>query len=364
MARNAIRAGDDAFDMGMDMMMVFVKGLAQDGAAVDFNQMPNIDLDKEWWSKYARRDLTINGRFYFPTGDITARYAGSQYIMVFNKKLFANEGMEYPYKLVLSGDWTLDAFLGMTKEKTRDLDGDGVIGKDDFFGAVFEPMVSFSFLHASGEGLTKIVGGNPVINAATEKTINIMEKIASFMGDTTYMWLPSNWVTYDEVPLFVQDRALFSAFTGTNLSMYKDMESDFGIIPMPKWDKTQPEYYSFCQAWGSSAVVVPQTNPDIERTGAIIESLAAASRYTVTPAAYDVTLKTKYTRDDDSEAMLDIIVSGSVYDFAYIYDWGGLYSQYESTLRKGESYITRFEAIEQRAQAAMEKTIESYENFD
>ena len=363
MARRAVRAGSDEFDMGMDMMMVFTRGLAQDGAAIDFNSMPNIDLSNDWWSKYAQRDLTIAGRFYFPTGDITARFAGSQYIMLFNRKLFLDYGYEYPYQMVLDGEWTIDVFSGMIRDKTRDMNGDGVIDKEDFFGAVFEPMVSFSLLHASGEGLTKIVDGNPVLNVGNERALQIMDAVAELLGRED-VWLPRNWATYDEVPVFVEDRALFAAMTGTNLMMYREMESDFGIIPLPKWDKAQPEYYSFCQAWGSAAVVVPQTNPDIERTGTVIESLAAASRYLVTPAAYDVTLKTKYARDETSEKMLDIIVAGSRYDFMYIYNWGNMYSTYESTLRNGDSFVPRIEALEDRAQIQMEATIEAYESFD
>jgi hypothetical protein len=94
----------------------------------------------------------------------------------------------------------------------------------------------------------------------------------------------------------------------------------------------------------------------------IIEALAAASQQLVTPAAYDVTLKTKYARDETSEKMLDIIVAGSRYDFMYKYNWGNMYSTFESTLRNGESFVPRIEALEDRAQIQMDNTIETYEN--
>jgi len=283
--------------------------------------------------------------------------------MLFNRKLFLDLGFEYPYQMVLDGGWTIDAFESMIRGQTRDINGDGVIDKDDFFGAVFEPLTSLSFLHASGEGLTKVVDGNPVLNVNNERAIQITDRIASFMGSDD-VWLPRNWATYDEVPVFVEDRALFAAMTGTNLAMYRDMESDFGIIPLPKWNAAQPEYYSFCQSWGSAGLVVPQTNSNLERTGMILEALAAASRQLVTPAAYDVTLKTKYARDETSEKMLDIIVAGSRYDFMYKYNWGNMYSTFESTLRNGESFAPRIEALEERAQIQMEATIEAYESFD
>ena len=363
-AKKSINAGDDSFDYAMDKMMDS-KTLAQEGLLVDFNKIPNIDLSKEWWSKYAIRDLTIDGRFYFPTGDITARYPGSQYLMLFNKKLIEDFGLDYPYQSVLSGEWTLDALFNLTKEGTLDLNGDGELNKkDDRFGLVVETMAPMCFLHACGEGLTKIVDGNPVFNVKTDRTLAIIDKLASVWTDPYYVYLPKGYNTYDEVPIFKEDRALFAAMTGTNALLFKDMESDFGIVPLPKFDANQDEYYSFCQAWGSAAVCVPITTANIERTGMIIEAMAAGGRYTSTPAAYDITFKIKYARDEESSQMLDIITDGSVYDFAFIYDWGSIYSSLCTTVAKGDSYLTKFESAEGKAESAMEKTINAFINAE
>ncbi|MCL2772025.1 MAG: hypothetical protein FWD71_01630 [Oscillospiraceae bacterium] len=361
-ARNAIKAGDDAFDFGMDNMINFTKNLAQDGMLVDFNSMPNIDLTQDWWSKYAIRDLTIDGKFFFPTGDITARYPGSQYLILFNKKLFADSGIDYPYQTVLDGKWTLNALTSITKDSRRDLNGDGVYKKaDDSFGIVVESMAPFCFLEAGGEGLIKIVDGNPTLNYTAEKTVAIMDKLSSLWSDPNLIYYPENYQTYDEVPIFKSDRALLVAMTGSNLPLFKDMESDFGILPLPKYDETQDDYYSYCQPYGSAAVCVPVTNSDLNRTGMIIEAMAAAGRYTSTPAQYDITLKQKYSRDNDSEAMLDIICAGSCYDFAFIYNWGSLYDTFVQTINKGQSFTSKFDAITPKVQAALDKTIAAYE---
>lgn len=359
-AKKSVTAGDNAFDFFMDKMMDVTKSLAQTGLIYDFNEMPNVDLTKPWWSKYAIRDLTINGKFYLPTGDISPRYSGSQYLLLFNKKLFTDMNIAYPYQTVLDGNWTLDEYISLTKGQTRDLNGDGAIDKNDFYGAAVETMTSFSFMIGCGEGLSKIADGNPVLNVKNERTQTIINKLASFWGDSNYMYYPKNYNTYDETPVFKEDRALFVAQTGTNILLYKDMDSDFGILPLPKYDASQPEYYSYCQPYGSVAVAVPQTAENVERTGMIIEALAAASRYTSTPAAYDVTLKTKYSRDNESEAMLDLICEGSRYDFAFIYDWGGVYTQFVNSVNKGDNFVSKFESIEAKAQSAMEKTINTY----
>jgi len=359
-AQKSIKAGDDAFDFGMDNMITFTKGLAQNGMLVDFNTISNVDLTQSWWSKYAIRDLTINGKFYFATGDITARYPDSQYILLFNKKVFADEGLDLPYQTVRDGNWTLDTFTNLIKDKSRDLNGDGVLDKNDFYGLAVETSAPFCFLQACGEGLIKIVDGNPTINVTNDRTVNIMGQLASFWTDPQYMYYPKNYVVYDEVPIFKNDQTLFVAQTCSNLSLFKDMNSDFGILPLPKYDTNQTEYYSYCQPYASASVCVPVTNTNLDRTGTIIEALAAAGKYTSTPAVYDVTLKTKYARDEDSAAMLDIIVAGSCYDFSFIYDWGGLYSTFESTMDSGQNFTSKFDAISAKVQAAIDKTVTAY----
>ena len=60
-------------------------------------------------------------------------------------------------------------------------------------------------------------------------------------------------------------------------------------------------------------VSIPIT-ADLAFSGHITEALAYESKYTLTPAFYDLTLRTKTARDDESEAMLDIIFNNKNYD--------------------------------------------------
>ena len=358
-AVKTVKSGDDAFDFAMGDMMNVSKGLAQTGAIYDFNVLPNIDLENEWWSKYARRDLTINGKFYFPTGDISARFPGSQAMLFFNKKIFSDMGIDLPYQTVLDGKWTFDVFKDIIKGQTRDLNGDGIFDGSDFYGFLGNAS-GYNLFRSAGEGIIRIEDGNPVINVGTERSVSIQQALNSFMGDVTYMYYKQGFQSYDEVPMFKEDRLMFLIQTGTNASLYRDMESDFGIMPLPKYDENQSEYYAFCQKWGSVAVCVPRTNQNTERTGMVIEALAAAGKYTSTVAAYDVTLKRKYARDDESEKMLDIIVEGSCYDMAMMFNWGSIFSNFYEAMDKGENFISKFESIEPKVIAAMEKTIDIF----
>lgn len=100
-------------------------------------------------------------------------------------------------------------------------------------------------------------------------------------------------------------------------------ENDYGILPFPKWDAAQEEYYSVCDA-GCNVLAVPITAQNTEMIGVMVESLSAYAWKTVLPTYYDIALDAKSTRDEESVEMLDIVLENRVIDFAYLYDgWNG-----------------------------------------
>jgi hypothetical protein len=137
------------------------------------------------------------------------------------------------------------------------------------------------------------------------------------------------------------------------------MENDFGILPPPKFDENQADYYAAVDAWCTSTVSVPITVGDKERTGLILETLAYESRYILLPAYYDINLKTKFARDEESAAMIDIILNNRLYDLGDMYYWGGFVSYFENIAQgRGDSLSTFWERNGDRMITAMERTME------
>ena len=104
---------------------------------------------------------------------------------------------------------------------------------------------------------------------------------------------------------FAGDYGLFYSNCLRAVPGLRAMETDFGILPFPKYDEAQPKYYS--RAGRGWINCVPVTAADLGRTSVIMEALAAESKNHVIPAYYEVALRTKFLRDDESEEMLDII---------------------------------------------------------
>jgi hypothetical protein len=92
----------------------------------------------------------------------------------------------------------------------------------------------------------------------------------------------------------------------------REMKTDFGILPYPKYDESQKDYYSRIEGCEMSGI--PNTVTDKARTSAVIEALASISATTVEPAYYDIVLKSQAARDNDSSEMLDIIFANRVFD--------------------------------------------------
>jgi len=359
MSQKTIKSGDNAYDMIIGELLGVTRALAQSGGVHDFADFPNIDLSKPWWNKNAIRDLTIDGKFFFPIGDITPRYILSPYFLMFNKTLFADYGLDFPYDKVLDGTWTIDEFYNLVKGQTRDLNSDGRLDGEDFYGMFNAGFSAYAMMKSCGESIISTKDGNPYISIGNERSIDIIEKITGLLV-TNDIYYDTKYKPFDEYYIFSNGQALFVGQTAAILAMYRDMEYDYGILPLPKYDLNQESYYSYAQPWDSVGLSVPKTNEDTERSGMIIEALAAVGKYTSTPAQYEITLKTKFIRDEYSPKMLDIICETATYDLGHIYNFGGCFDVLNNSFHRNQPFTSQLEKIMPKMQAEIDKTIKTF----
>ena len=69
-----VMSGDTAYDAGM-IAGYDCATLAYSGLLYDLCDMPYIDLTQRWWDQRVNEDLTINGKLYYTTGDISTAEA-------------------------------------------------------------------------------------------------------------------------------------------------------------------------------------------------------------------------------------------------------------------------------------------------
>jgi hypothetical protein len=99
---------------------------------------------------------------------------------------------------------------------------------------------------------------------------------------------------------------------------FKDMKSDYGVLPNPKLDETQESYYHKMDKY-SLIWAIPNCDMDYDRLGIIMEYWAYQSSKTVMPAYYEITIKTKRVHEETASQMLDLIKSTILYDLSEPY---------------------------------------------
>ena len=125
-ARTAVLAGDSSLDLLLPHAR-FVFPYALEGLLYDWNtDLPYIDLDKPWWNDDARAAFSLCNRLFAMVGDISYTNLGSTKCMLFNKNILDQLGIESPYPMVVSGEWTMDKMAELTKSAASDLNGDGM----------------------------------------------------------------------------------------------------------------------------------------------------------------------------------------------------------------------------------------------
>ncbi|MBQ8400967.1 MAG: hypothetical protein IJX14_03465 [Clostridia bacterium] len=316
--KTTVQSGDDIYDlvashyvqMGIDTL---------NNVYLDFNSVPYINFEKPWWNRSTREILTYKDITFLAFGDLTASNISASSAMFYNKSLGEEYNFGNIYDLVNEGQWTKDKMTEMCETVYRDTNGDGVKDAGDRYGYSvslrgFADTYLWSFgkqiLEPQEDGTYKDVWYD-------EKLVNIVEWLYDVTYNQNYTYSENTWNI--EYSLFCEGNSLFAGMTLGNTTWgMRDLDLDYAIIPMPKWDEAQERHYTVVGG-GAIAEAVLQTASNLEMIGAVTEAMNAEGWKELVPAYYDITLKYKGVRDEDSIAMLDQILEDRIYDFGYVY---------------------------------------------
>ncbi len=358
-AVNTILAGDDQYDIILPHSRSAFQYAIQN-TLVNFNDVKTIDTSKEWWSRDIVDSANINGHLYVLDGDISTHRLHYAFAMYFNKRIFDELGLDYPYQMALDGTWTFDEFSKLVKQGSKDLNGDGLIKpEDDQYGyytwAAYGPI---QVLYSGGQRIySKNAQGIPTLSLNSSKTVEIFSKYFS-LSNSEDVFLYNPGMMESPGDLFAEGRAMFADSDLGSAKAKRSMNDEFGIVPWPKFTKND-EYCTVINGH-ASLICMPITVSDYDRSGKIIEALCAFGNRDVIPAFYDVSLKTKFARDYESEKMIDIIRESLIYDIGYIS--GGVFQSAGSTLatQSNPDFASYYARNESKALSDLKSFLASY----
>ncbi len=358
-AVNTILAGDDQFDIILPHSRTAFSYAIQD-TLVNFHEVSTIDLTKEWWAQDIIDSCSVNGHLYVLDGDISTHRLEYAFAMYFNKRIFDELGLDYPYSMAADGTWTFDEFSKLVKQGSKDLNGDGLVKvEDDQYGYYTRDWYGpIQVLYTGGQRIySKNATGLPTLSINSSKTIEIYSKFFQ-LGNSEDVFLQLDQMRMANEDLFTAGRAMFADGDLGGAKTKRSMNDEFGILPWPKFT-LQDEYATIVNGH-ASLVCMPITVSDYERTGKIIEALCAVGNRDVIPAFYDVSLKTKFSRDAESETMIDIIKESIIYDLGYVS--GGAFDStgYNLSRQSNPDFASFYAANESMALSDLDNFLASY----
>ncbi len=264
--------------------------------------------------------MTVHGRLYLAIGDISPTELLTSECMLFNKNLFNDNGIAYPYEEALAGKWTLDKFFEIADGRTTDLNGDGEIKvQDDLFSLTCWSDYPAALLYGAGGDFSSFADdGTILLDIDQEKAVNIYNKIyAAIRGTNANYEVDQHERSFS---VFNEGRAFFCGITFQKIETFlREMEYDFGVLPNPKYDETQANY-STCVSGAGSMVIVPKSCTDPEFVGTMLEAMAAFSYDMITPDLINVLASTKNVRDPESSEIVQMIIRNRNFDTARMHD--------------------------------------------
>ncbi|MBQ4574149.1 MAG: extracellular solute-binding protein [Clostridia bacterium] len=359
LVQKSVKGGDDPYDAVFARSPEAV-GLITGGMLLNLHQIENMDLTKPWWDQNSIESLTIDGKLYIISSDISIVDKDATAAIAFSKKIAEDNNLPNLYDAIKNGEWTIDYMVDTYKNVARDLNGDQKMDEEDLYGFLGGRDVTSTFFQGGGAMIiSPDEDGYPVLTFAGDRNFALLEKLYNFTTDTEKYYnhhvMGTDDTEYEQ--LFANGHGLYYWMRLDNVTSLRYTDNDFGILPSPKYDESQEDYCSAVSIHTGGLLSVPTSAKDPARTGFILEALAAESKYTLIPAYIEKSLKGKHVRDAESEDMLEIILANRIFDMAEFYGLGGLR---DTTLLLSESKSFNVASAYQKMEKSTNKQIEKF----
>ncbi len=350
----SILAQDQAYDL---IVPDYWWGAEVNGWFFNLTKVDVLALDEPWWCGGWNDAALIEGMLPGAVGWYTLDMISNMNVVFFNKNLYETSGLDSAfgldglYNTVREGKWTWDLYTKLCTAATQDLDGDGVITDSDQYGSISGLQSGRAILWSLGMELChKEDDGSLVPTLSTEKNYDIFKKALVFYEDGGNGYERSG-------NLFIGDQVMFDMTNIGAASGFRDMESDFGILPFPKYDESS-EYRN--RNYGTSYFAIPITAKNTELSAVILEAQNFYSYRDVRPTYYDTVLKAKAARDVDTCEMMDLVLETCYIDPFFVY--GTVLNAvadvpFNLIVNGKDTYMSQMESLNKSIGTSLEKLI-------
>ena len=314
-----VMAGEDLYDMVMlfnasNLTDAFVGGLID-----SWDKLSYIQMDQPWWDADATALYNFSNKQIALSGDFSLYDYSTRHCYVFNKDMYAELNItDNLYQVVNDGKWTVDKLYELGALAVMDIDGNNEFSaKADQFGISGTITRHYSALLA-GANVRYVDrdsdGALYYTIPVTEYAFSVIQKLVELNLSNNIYNSGTNDIGGGDESIFRSGRTLFTAAYINEAGKLRDMDYDIGIIPPPKFTENQERYYSLVEGGALSVMPVTLNADRYDNVGILLDGFAYFSHRDVIPVYIDIIVKSKFTRDEESVDMLNIIFTSATYD--------------------------------------------------
>jgi len=371
-----ILAGDNVYDIIAAVQAAGIK-FSHEGVFTNLADAEYIDYEKPWWNVEYMDEISVSsGVRYLLQGDISLISLRNLSAAFYNKALY--ESMygdpDELYKFVIDGTWTYEMFMRIIEETYRDINGDSVTDIGDVLGSIGTAgSVADHYSFTAGMKMNdRDENGYPRLIEDQSMNIRVMETLDKLYFKTPGFYINSGgWSTEEPQSRgkLIDGSMMFRCSRLYEAEYFRDMEDPYGIIPFPKLDENQEDYKALVHN-STCLYTVPATVPTdkLDTVCAVLEAMCAQSYRTVTPSYFEVALKLKYSRDEMSGQVIDMLRDAMMTDFCYANSSSlnsiGTMARNLLSAGAGANYMSMYESRLSSVEKLLEEMIEKAQEIE
>ena len=296
----------------------------------DLTYLDYLDFDAPWWNDSFIEESSFRDKVFMLTGSLSLTLLRGIQAVYFNKAIAENYSGSIPelsdlYGMVERGEWTVDRLRTLGGSIYTDLNGNQEFDMEDAYGILCaENAAAMGFGAFNISVFEKDEEDWFVFNVNTDKLFDALQKVYDLFYESTGSANAN--VDRGDVSL---SNAMDSIFTGCNglflidglqcveKPAFRNMKDDYGILPEPKYNLQQKDYYAYSAEYSSFSISATNSHP--ETAAAVLEAMASYSYNETVPTYLDLALKGRYMSDPQSRKMIDLTINEVVIDTAWIY---------------------------------------------
>ena len=287
-----------------------------------------LDLDQIWWTQGLNEAVEYQGAQYAILGSMVLSMYRFGFITVFNKERFTDASQPYLYDYVQDGSWTLDKQSQIIPLFYRD-NGDGVRDMTDTYGFVSSTYTNIDaywsacqldIVKKDADGELEMVLDMDRLHGAADKLIHLFHNTDGGTYDIPSRNDAEIWPNIRQ--MFADGKGAMASFRFLELenAIMRNMEEEYGVVPMPKYDQDQDGYYTLLHdQFTVLAIPATVTGDRLNQMSAVLEAMSSTSYRIVRPVYYEENLRTKVAQDPTAAEMMDIITENVYIDAGILY---------------------------------------------